>query len=231
MPALTSAKHAAGQLLRDVVHRGDVGGDVLSRRAVAAGRGPDQPAPLVDQRDGDAVDLQLAQEARPGATLALDAGRPGRQLVAGEGVVEALHALEVPDRCEGRREPAVDLLARRVGRDQRGVVGLQALELAHQLVVLAVTDQRLVQDVVRERVPVELLREVTVPGPGVVGDLGDVLAVGRRSERGLVEFRGIRCHGRTVSVRSDGEPPVPGSGHSGCRYLAASRTCAIAARA
>ena len=39
-----------------------VGGDVLARSAVAAGRRPDQPTLLVDQVDGEAVDLELAQK-------------------------------------------------------------------------------------------------------------------------------------------------------------------------
>ena len=110
-----------GQLLRDALHRADVGGDVLPRGAVAAGGGAHQPALLVDDRDRDAVDLELAQEAGARAALPLDAGRPGGQLVAGEGVVQALHPLEVLDRRERGGEAAVDLLARRLGGDE-GVV-------------------------------------------------------------------------------------------------------------
>jgi hypothetical protein len=53
------------ELPRDVVHRADVGGDVLPGRPVAAGGGPDQPSLLVDQRDGHPVDLQLAQVGSP----------------------------------------------------------------------------------------------------------------------------------------------------------------------
>ena len=118
-----------GELLRDVLHRADVRGDVLPRRAVATGRGADHPAVLVDDRDGDAVDLELAQVARAGAALALHAGGPRGQLVAGEGVVQALHALEVLDRRERRGEPAVDLLAGRLRRHERRVGGLDRLEL------------------------------------------------------------------------------------------------------
>ena len=198
--------------------------------AVAAGGGADHAAVLVDDRDGDAVDLELAQVARPGAALALDAGGPGGQLVAGEGVVEALHALEVLDRRERRGEPAVDLLARRLGRHQRRVGGLDRLELAHQLVVLTVADQRLVAHVVGEGVPVEFLGQVAVPGARVVGDLGDVLPLGRRGDRGLVEFGVVLTAQRyPPGTTSNRVPPVVR--HSGCRYFAASRTWAIAARA
>ena len=142
------------------------------------------------------------------------------------------------DRGEGGGEAAVDLLARRVGGDQRRVRRLDRLELAHQLVVLAVADQRLVADVVGEGVPVELLGEVAVPGARVVGDLGEVLPVGRGGDLRLVEFLprssvGIVLTRCTVSGRvrrSTG--PFPRTGrYSGCRYFAASRTWAIAARA
>jgi hypothetical protein len=174
------------ELLRDVGHRAHVGRDVLPRRPVAAGGRAHQPSALVQQRDRQAVDLELAQVARAGATLALDPLGPGGQLVAGERVVQALHPLQVVDRREGGGEAAVDLLAGRVRRDQRRMRGLDRLELAHQLVVLAVADQRLVADVIGEGEAVELLGEVAVPAARVVGDLGDVLAVGRRLDGGLV---------------------------------------------
>src|SRR4029450_8292509 len=79
---------------------------------------------------------------------------------------------------------------------------------AHEPVVLAVPDQRLVADVVREGVPVELLGEVAVPRAGVVGDLGEVLPVGRRRDRGLVEF-GLSAHRCTVSGGYDRQPAFP----------------------
>ena len=189
------------------------------------------PALLVDDRDGDAVDLELAQVARAGGALALDAGRPGRQLVAGEGVVQALHPLQVLDRRERRGEAAVDLLARRVGGDQGGVGRLQRLELAHQLVVLTVADQRLVEHVVGEGVPVELLGEIPVPGALVVGDLGDVLPVRRRGDDRARRVR-LQCSRRN-GIRRVRRPTErsPVVAQSGSRNFAASRTCAIAARA
>jgi hypothetical protein len=94
--------------------------------------------------------------------------------------------LEVRDRRERRREAAVDLLARGLGRDQRRVRRLERLELAHQLVILTVARQRLVEHVVVEGVPVELLGQVAVPRARVVGDLGDVLTVGGSLDDGLV---------------------------------------------
>ena len=93
----------ARQLLRDVVHRADVGGDVLAGDAVAAGGRADQPAVLVEQGDGEPVDLQLAQPAHAGAGVPLDAGGPRLQLLAAEDVVQALHPLQVLHRGERRR--------------------------------------------------------------------------------------------------------------------------------
>jgi len=49
----------AGQLLRDVGDRADIGGDVLADLAVAAGQRLNQPAVLVAQRAGQAIDLGL----------------------------------------------------------------------------------------------------------------------------------------------------------------------------
>ena len=89
----------AGQAVRDRVDRLDVGRDVLAGAAVAAGQGAHQPALLVEQVDRQAVDLELAQQgrvprARRGRRRACQAG----ELLEGERVVEALHALEVVDR-------------------------------------------------------------------------------------------------------------------------------------
>ena len=67
-----------GQLLRDVLHGADVRGDVLPRRAVAAGGGADHAAVLVDDRDRDAVDLELAQVARPACRPPARRGPPRR---------------------------------------------------------------------------------------------------------------------------------------------------------
>ena len=53
---------AALQLLRHVLERADIGGDVLALGAVAAGRGGDEFAALVTQRHRQPVDLRLGAE-------------------------------------------------------------------------------------------------------------------------------------------------------------------------
>ena len=118
----------AGQPVRDGVDGLDVGGDVLAGAAVAAGERPDQPAALVEQVDGEAVDLELAQQRRRLDPVAAEPGVPGGELVVGERVVEALHPLEVVDGGELRRDRAADLLGRRVGRAQLGELLLELLE-------------------------------------------------------------------------------------------------------
>ena len=88
-----------------------VGGDVFTGFAVAPGRGADEAAVLVEQRDGEAVELGLADERDRIGDHPLDAGVPREQLVAVERVVEREHADDVADRCErGRDGGRADLL-------------------------------------------------------------------------------------------------------------------------
>jgi hypothetical protein len=88
----------------------DVRRDVLAGAAVAPGQRPDQSTLLVEQIDGQPVDLELAQQGRRLHTVAAEPGVPRRQLVVREGVVEALHPLQVVDGGELRRDRATDLL-------------------------------------------------------------------------------------------------------------------------
>ena len=106
----------AGQPVGDGGDGADVGGDVLAGAAVAAGQRPGQPAALVEQVDREAVDLELAQQRGVVDAVAAEPGVPRLQLVVGEGVVEALHALQVVDGGELGRDRAADLL----GRASRG---------------------------------------------------------------------------------------------------------------
>ena len=85
----------------------DVGGDVLPRVAVAAGGGADQPAALVDEVDGEAVDLQLAQVVRAGARRPARRARPRR---TSSSLAKALSRLCIRSRCStagSGREAAV----------------------------------------------------------------------------------------------------------------------------
>ena len=134
--------------VRDRVDRLDVGRDVLAGAAVAAGQRADQSAVLVEQVDGQAVDLELAEVCRVVDAVAGQPRGPALELVVGEGVVEALHPLEVVDRRELRGDRATDLLRRAVGGAQVGHLLLERLETPHPLVEVGVGQRRVVEHVV-----------------------------------------------------------------------------------
>src|SRR5690606_42160726 len=86
----------------DVTDGADVPRDVLADEAVAPRGAPDQHAVLVQQRDGQAVDLQLDHVAGL-ADLGDDAGvavLPGAQLGFVERVVQRVHGRQVPNFLE-----------------------------------------------------------------------------------------------------------------------------------
>ncbi len=91
----------SAERLRDVGDRADIGGDVLADLPVAAGERLDQPAVLVAQRAGQAVDLGLGGE-RDGGVVgkleeAADAAGELLDLRVRERVVEAHHRSGVRD--------------------------------------------------------------------------------------------------------------------------------------
>ena len=156
------------------VDRLDVGGDVLARAPVAPGQRPHQPAVLVEQVDRQPVDLQLAQQRRRPCTPSRSMpGVPGRHLLVGEGVVEALHPPQVVDRGEVGRHRAADLLGRRVGRAQLGPLLLERLQPPQPDVVVGVGQRRVVEHEVAPAGVLDLLAELLVlahaPRPGSPG--------------------------------------------------------------
>ncbi len=168
---------AAAERLRHDLDRAHVGGDVLPHPAVAPGGRLHQPAALVAQRHGQAVDLQLAHVRRRGvAEAALHARPPRLELGRRERIVEALHRHLVDDLGERGRRLATDLLGGRVGGDEVGVLLLQGAQLHHQRVVVGVGDDRVVEVVVATVVLAELASQPV--------DAGDVVRrVGRSSHR------------------------------------------------
>ena len=135
---------------------------------------------LVEQVHGEPVDLQLAQ-VRHLADVAPHPLGPRPQVVRGEGVVQAEHALEVLVRRELGGELAADLLGGRVGRRQLRVRLLERQQLAPERVELPVRDDRRVEHVVAEL---------------VVGDLGGQLGVPRADV-------GIGGHLRRLATGAD----------------------------
>ena len=159
--------------MRDVVDRADVGGDVLAGAAVAAGGGPDQPAVLVEQVDREPVDLELAEHRRrPSTPSRASRALPARELLVGEGVVEAHHRLEVVHGGELGGDRAADLLRRRVGGAQLGELLLELLQPAHPVVEVGVGQRRVVEHVVAPAGVLDLLGQGAVLLAGLAGVAG-----------------------------------------------------------
>ena len=179
------------ELGRDAAHRAHVERDVLARAAVAAGQRTGEAPLLVEEVDGQPVDLQLAQVVQLGtARVTRDPRVPLEHLLGRERVVETEHPLEVVDRGEvGGEDRAADLLGGAVGGAQARVGVLERVEPAHQQVVLAVADRRGVAHVVGELVAPRLLGEGLPLVPRVVGhDVAGLLrgGVGRRLAHPLI---------------------------------------------
>ena len=142
-----------GQLLGHVVDRGHVRRHVLPRHPVAPRGRLDEPAALVGERHGDAVDLGLAREgerveveARIGPAQPLP---PGPQLVLVEHVVEAHHRDAVPDLLEEPRRRRAHGVRGRVRCGERRVLRLELAQLDDEEVVLGVGDLGRVEHVVQ----------------------------------------------------------------------------------
>ena len=112
---------AALQLLRHVLERADIGGDVLALGAVAARRRGDEFAALVAQRHRQPVDLRLGAEIDlvvAELQKARDAADEIDHVLLGKGVVERQHRHRVTDLLEPPGRRRADLLRRRVGSDE-----------------------------------------------------------------------------------------------------------------
>ena len=136
----------------NVADRQHVGRHVLADLAVAAGQRPHQPAALVAQRAGQAVDLRLGGQRQFGVVgEAQEAPHPReeiRHLFLGKGIVEAEHRQRVADLGEegGRRRP--DLAGRAVGADEIGELRLQLGIAPHQGIIIGIGNLRRVVAVV-----------------------------------------------------------------------------------
>ena len=203
------------QPVRDALDGLDVVGDVLARTPVTAGQGPGQPAVLVEQVDGEAVDLQLAEVVvRAGVGVTGGPRGPGGQLLGREAVVEAEHPLEVVDRLElGRERRPADQLGRALRGAQRRVLLLQLVEPPDHPVVVGIADRRRVAHVVVELRGQRVLRDL---GP-LVQRLGRYArGLGRRGDLGSLPLAGAgsrrsRRHRSILPYAADntaGQPPA-----------------------
>ena len=184
--------------------RPDVVGDVVAGDAVAAGRGPREPAAVVGERHGDAVDLQFEHPVDPLLGKEFPhAVAPPEQVVAGIGVLDRQHRQPVPDGGEFGHGLAADPLRRAVGRDEVGVLRLEGLELRDEPVVLEVADLRRRLDVVLAVVPPDLVAE---PGDRLGSGLTHRPAPARPA-----------AHVESAPPRRGPRPPTPPSRSRGSR--------------
>ncbi|CAM5345005.1 hypothetical protein RLIN73S_04400 [Rhodanobacter lindaniclasticus] len=148
----------AAQLQRDRAHGAQVRGDVLAGLAIAAGGALHEHAVFVAQADRQAVQLGFHRKHRIApiqglldAPLELD-HFPEAFTIGLAVLLECIAQRQHRDRVAHLGETALraraDLARRRIGRGQRGVVGFDRLQLAHQPVVLGVGDIRIVEHVI-----------------------------------------------------------------------------------
>jgi hypothetical protein len=157
-----------GELLRYRTDRGHVGRHVLAGPAVAAGCCLDKPPLVVAEGDGQAVDLQLADELGVRGDLLGQPVRPSLELFGSEGVVEAHHRHSMGHRGEEHRRRSADRRGRRTRDHQVGVIGFDRCELADQGVVFDVGDLGVVEPVVAVVVVRDELSQLLGPRDRIV---------------------------------------------------------------
>ena len=123
--------------------------DIFSSRAVATRDAALELALVISHRERHAIELQLAHVidfAAPGKIV--NPALPCAKLLLVISVVERQHGRGVADFPESFARLAADALRGRVGSDQLRMLGLEILQLLHQLVEFEVADLRLVEDVI-----------------------------------------------------------------------------------
>ena len=123
--------------------------------AVAARDGAQQTPVLVSERNGRAVELELANVLRRPA-LALDTLQKLVELVERIGIAQRQHGITVLDGGELGGNVAADAGRRRIGVGELGMRGLQLLQLAHHAVEIEIRNLGRVFDVVLMIVEFEL---------------------------------------------------------------------------
>ncbi len=132
------------QPLRYFVNGAEVLRHVFTGDAVAACGAADEDAVFVLQRDGETVHLRFGNEGDGAGHDPLRTFGPRGEFLVRERVVERQHRDTVVDGRERRRRLAAGTLRRRVGDDERRVLGLEGAKLAHEGVELGVGDLRFV---------------------------------------------------------------------------------------
>ncbi len=153
--------HARIDLQRQRAHGADVRRHVVAACAVAARGAAHERAVLVEERDRDAVDLQLRFVfddiiGRFLAEAAADALIPGAQLVERVCILDREHRRIVNHRREAFDRRAADALRRRIRIVELRMLRFQIGEAAQHLVEFVVADLGLRLEVVEAVVALEL---------------------------------------------------------------------------
>ena len=152
----------AAQPQRHGAHRADVGRHVVALDAVAAREGLHEPPVFVGERNGRAVELQLAYVVRR-ACLAFDASEELVQLVERVGVAQREHGVAVAHGAELGPEVAAHAQRGRRGVGVFGMFAFELLEFAHHRVEVEIGDFGRVFDIVFMVVVVELPAQLLDP--------------------------------------------------------------------
>ena len=141
-----------------------VGGDILAPVAVPPGRTLHQEAVLVAQADGQAVQLGLGAvfhllHFQQLAHALVEIGH----LPVAEGIAQGQHGHGMADFGKFLQGLGAHSLSGGIRGNQFGMGGLQFLEFAHEAVILAVRNLRVIQHVVTVVVVIDLLAQLTNP--------------------------------------------------------------------
>ncbi|OIQ78087.1 hypothetical protein GALL_402120 [mine drainage metagenome] len=172
---LEQPRRRTEQAQRHVADGAHVRGHVLAGLAVAARGAAHQHAVLVAQADGQAVELQLGLVAHFGVAVLQPQARAHALVELGGALrrlagfsVQRQHRHAVRHRRESGQRRRADALRRRVGSEQLGMLGLEALQLAIQRVIVGVGDQRCVELVVGARIARDLVAQLADARCGAV---------------------------------------------------------------
>ena len=173
------------QFERHVANGAHVAADVLTSSAIATGRTTHQQTVLVQQADGQAIELGFAAVLHFGATAEQVTGRQlqpfthaaveVQQVAFLEGVAQAEHWHFMPHLTESTERCAADPLSRRIRRDQLRMRRLQRFQFVVQAVVFGIRNARLIQYVVTVTVQIQIRAQCKdAGGSGGVGHGSDL---------------------------------------------------------
>ena len=135
------------QVQRNGANRADIGRYVIAPCAVAPRHGTEQSSVFVGERDGRAVEFELADELRL-SELFLDASDEFVQLVERIGIAQRKHRIFVLHLDKVLVDVAAHAHARRSGIEMFRMPGFQILQFPHQLVELLIGDDGRIQYIV-----------------------------------------------------------------------------------